>query len=104
MSYAVIQLTGKQYKVSEGEKLTVGRLTAKEGETITVTDVLLTSKGENTVVGTPLVAGASVTLKVMLHDRAPKIRVAKFKAKSRYRKVQGHKQPQTQVEVVAIKN
>ncbi len=103
MSYAVIQLTGKQYKVSEGEKLTVGRLEAKEGETITVTDVLLTTTGDDTIVGTPLVAGASVTLKVLIHDRAAKIRVAKFKAKSRYRKVQGHKQLQTQVEVVSIK-
>jgi large subunit ribosomal protein L21 len=103
MTYAIIQLTGKQYKVSEGETLIVGTLEAKEGETVTITDVLLTSNGTKATVGTPLVKGAEVTLKVVEHNRAPKIRVAKYKAKSRYRKVYGHKQPQTVVEVVKIK-
>ncbi len=103
MSYAIIQIAGKQYKVSEGDKVTVARLDAEAGKTIKVTDVLLASDGKKVAIGTPLVAGAEVTIKVTEHNRAPKIRVAKFKSKSKYRKVQGHKQPQTVIEVTKIK-
>ena len=103
MSYAIIQIGGKQYKVSEGDKITVARLETEEGKTIKVTDVLLASDGKEVKIGEPLVAGAEVSLKVTEHNRAPKIRVAKYKSKSKYRKVQGHKQPQTVVEVTKIK-
>ena len=103
MSYAIIQIAGKQYKVSEGEKVTVARLDAQEGDTLTITDVLATSNGSTTTFGEPLVAGAEVSIKVAEHNRAPKIRVVKYKSKSRYRKVTGHKQLQTVVEVLKIK-
>lgn len=103
MSYAIIQIAGKQYKVSEGEKVTVARLDAQEGDTLTITDVLATSNGSITTFGEPLVAGAEVSIKVAEHNRAPKIRVVKYKSKSRYRKVTGHKQLQTVVEVLKIK-
>lgn len=103
MSYAIIQIAGKQYKVSEGDKITVARLEAEEGETIKISDVLLTSNGTDVTVGEPLVSGAEVSLKVAEHSRAPKIRVVKYKSKSKYRKVTGHKQPQTVVEVIKIK-
>lgn len=103
MSYAIIQIAGKQYKVSEGDKITVARLEAEEGATITITDVLLAATGTDVKVGEPLVAGAEVAVKVTEHSRAPKIRVVKYKSKSKYRKVTGHKQPQTVVEVLKIK-
>lgn len=103
MSYAIIQIAGKQYKVSEGDKITVARLEAEEGETVKISDVLLTSNGTDVTVGEPLVSGAEVSLKVAEHNRAPKIRVVKYKSKSKYRKVTGHKQPQTVVEVIKIK-
>lgn len=103
MSYAIIQISGKQYKVSEGDKITVARLEAAEGETIKISDVLLTSNGTDVTVGEPLVSNAEVSIKVTEHSRAPKIRVVKYKSKSKYRKVTGHKQPQTVVEVIKIK-
>lgn len=103
MSYAIIQIAGKQYKVSEGDKVTVARLEAEEGKTIKVTDVLMTSDGKSVTIGEPLVSGAEVTIKVSEHNRAKKIRVVKYKSKSKYRRVQGHKQLQTVVEVLKIK-
>jgi large subunit ribosomal protein L21 len=67
-----------------------------------VADVLLVTSGDKTTVGTPVVAKASVKLEVLVHEKGEKIRVATFKAKSRYRKVKGHRQALTQVKVVSI--
>jgi large subunit ribosomal protein L21 len=103
MKYAIIQLAGKQYKVSEGDTLTVNRLINKEGEEFTTSDVLMTADGDKVEIGTPLLPKSSVTLKVVVHQAGDKIRVAKYKAKSRYRRVYGHRQPETQVQVVSIK-
>ncbi len=103
MKYAVIQLAGKQYKVTEGETLTVNSLNLEEGKELKVSDVLLTADGDKAEVGAPLIKNAAVTLKVVSNQRGEKIRVAKYKAKSRYRKVHGHRQYETTVEVVSIK-
>lgn len=102
MKYAVIQIAGKQYRVEPGQELTVNHLDAEEGKNIEVSDVLLTVDGDTVAIGAPLVKGATVTLKVKSHQRADKVRVAKYKAKSRYRRVYGHRQPETTVEVVSI--
>lgn len=100
--YAIIQLLGKQYQVAEGEQIIVDKLDKKDGEKLEVTDVLLIKNEQEVLVGQPLVDKAKVQLKVIKQQRADKIRVARFKAKSRYRKVYGHKQPQTVLEVVSI--
>lgn len=102
MKYAIIQLAGKQLRVAEGDQLTVTRLEAKEGEELKISDVLLTADGEKVVVGTPLIDKALVTLKVVSHDKGDKIRVAKYRAKSRYRRVRGFRPSETTVEVVKI--
>jgi large subunit ribosomal protein L21 len=102
MKYAVIQLSGKQYKVAEGDQLTVNSLDAKEGEELKISDVLLTADGDKLQIGTPLVNKAVVTLKVMTHGKGDKIRVAKFRSKSRYRRVHGHRQHETVVQVTKI--
>ncbi len=107
MSYAVVQLLGKQFKVEEGKTFTTDRVTDKnEGDTFTVSDVLLVADETNKTkakVGTPTVKGAKVTLKVVKHGRGKKIRVLKYKSKSKYRKVIGHKQHQSTLEVIKIK-
>ena len=92
MNYAIIQLQGKQYAVSEGDELTFDRLDSVAGDKVKITDVLFISSDKGTKVGTPTVAGASVTLEIKDHTKGDKIRVAKFKSKSRYRKVYGHRQ------------
>lgn len=101
-NYAIIQIAGKQYRVSEGEQLIVDHLDVEPGAKVTVSDVLLVKNGETVLVGQPLVEGATVTLTEANHFKGEKIRVATFKAKSRYRKVHGHRQHQTQVTVQKI--
>ena len=104
MSYAVIQIVGKQFKVSEGDVITTDRIVDKEvGETIEVTDVLLVADEKSSTVGTPTVKGAQVTLEVVEHNKGKKIQVLKYKSKSRYRKLIGHRQYQSYLKVVKIK-
>lgn len=102
MTYAIIQLQGKQYRVSEGDTFDVDRL-AGEDKKLTVSDVLLVNKDGKISLGQPLVAGASVTLEVKQELKGEKIRVFKYKSKSRYRKTRGHRQALTRVSVSAIK-
>lgn len=100
--YAIIQLLGKQIRVTTGDKLVVDRLPIAEGESFEVKEVLMVANGDDVQFGQPLVEKASVTLKVLSHGRAAKIRVATYKSKSKERKVNGHRQPQSTVEVVKI--
>lgn len=103
MSYAVIQIAGKQYKVAEGQQLVIDSIPGEADSTIEVADVLMTSIDGKLNLGLPTVKGAKVALKIVSHGRSKKLRVAKYKAKSRYRKVHGHRQTQTTVEVTSIK-
>jgi len=100
--FAIIQLSGKQFLVEEGMSLIVPRLTTEEGEKLTIPDVLLTNDGTTCSVGTPILAGASVTASVDKQQRAKKIRVATYKAKSRYRRVLGHRQPESVITIEKI--
>ncbi|MDO5561156.1 MAG: 50S ribosomal protein L21 [bacterium] len=102
MKYAVIALQGKQYKVSEGDKLTVDLLDQEVGKTFDVSDVLLLNDEGKITVGTPLVEKAKVTLKVLESGKDEKLLVGKYKSKSKYRKVIGHRQRITNLEVVKI--
>jgi large subunit ribosomal protein L21 len=102
MKYAVVKLLGKQYRVEEKQLLTIDRLPQEENEKITLSEVLLVADGENVKVGSPLVAGASVKATVVSHSKGDKIRVATFKAKSRQRKVRGHRQLETTLSIDTI--
>ena len=101
--YAIIKLSGKQFKVAEGDEFITDRLGQDEGETFSTEEDLLVHDGKKAKVGQPFVKGAEVELKVKAHQRSKKLRVAKYKAKSRYRRVKGHRQPQSVVEIVSIK-
>jgi len=100
--HAVVQIGSKQYLVKEGDNIKTEKLELKEGEILTVKDVLLTHDGEKTQVGSPFVDGASVELTFNGTSKGVKIRVAKFKAKSRYRRVMGHRQLESNLTVKAI--
>lgn len=102
MTYAVIQVQGKQFIVEEGDELVVDRMESKAQEKITIPDVLLIKNEKQTLIGNPTVAKASVTALVKDHHKGEKIRVAKYKSKSRYRKVRGHRQLQTTLIVEKI--
>ncbi len=100
--YAIIRTGGKQYRVSEGDVLNVEKLNVEEGQEVVFDDVLTVANDGDVKVGTPTVAGAKVTAKVAKQGKADKIFVFKYRAKSNYRKRQGHRQPFTQVEITSI--
>ncbi len=87
MTYAIIRFGGKQFKVSEGDKFHSPRLEDPKNE------VLLFDDGENIEIGTPILEGHEVKLEKIEDGRDRKIRVGRYKSKSRYRKIKGHKQP-----------
>ena len=100
--YAVIELGGKQFLVKKGDKITAEKIETKVGDSLKITKVLLTHDGKETKIGQPYVEKASVELVLDSVGRGEKIRVAKFKAKSRYRKVLGHRQSESYLTVKAI--
>ena len=103
MQHAIIVTGGKQYRVAEGDLLFVEKLPAEAGDTVTFDQVLAVVDGEKEpIIGTPTVAGATVTAKVVKNGKGKKVRVFKYKAKKNYRRRQGHRQPYTQVQIDAI--
>jgi large subunit ribosomal protein L21 len=99
---AVVKISGKQYRVAEGQRLTVDRLSHAVGEELTFDQVLLLSDGDRTEIGTPLVDGAAVTARVVAATRGPKIVVFKYKAKKRYRRSSGARADQSLLQVVSV--
>lgn len=102
MKYAVIQTGGKQYRVAEGDILSVERLDSDKDQKITFNEVLLYTNDGSAKVGTPFVDGISVAAIVVDHLKGEKIRIAKYKAKARYRRVTGHRQSLTKIKIEAI--
>lgn len=100
--YAIIETGGKQYRVSEGDVLIIEKLDINEGETVEFNRVLTVVKESELILGKPVVADAKVTAKVLEHGKGKKILVFKYKAKSNYRKRQGHRQPFTKVVIEKI--
>jgi large subunit ribosomal protein L21 len=98
----VIKTGGKQYHVSEGDKLEVESLGAAPGDSIEFSEVLMLRDGETVEVGTPLISGAKVTATVLEHGRGKKIRIIKFKRRKHYRRQAGHRQNYTRVEITGI--
>ena len=100
--YAVLKTGGKQYKVSEGDVIFVEKLEADVDSTIELTEVLAVANDDGLKVGSPMVEGAKVVCKVLAQDKAKKIIVFKYKAKKDYRKKQGHRQPNTKLQIEQI--
>ena len=102
MLYAVIRTGGKQYRVSAGEKIKVEQIPADVGAEIALDQVLMVGEGESVSIGTPLLAGARVTAKVVAHGRGPKIKIFKMRRRKHYQKHQGHRQNYTEIEISCI--
>lgn len=100
--YAVIRTGGKQYRVSEGERLRVEKLDGAVGDSLSFDQVLMLG-GEKVQIGKPLIAGAKVTAEIIAQDRAKKIIVYKYRRRKNYRRKAGHRQPFTELKVTAIK-
>ncbi len=100
--YAIVETGGKQYRVTEGLTLDVERLEAAEGGRVELNRVLMLGDGDNVTVGKPLIEGARVLATVKENGRGKKIVVFKYKAKVRYRRKNGHRQPFTTLSIDKI--
>jgi large subunit ribosomal protein L21 len=102
MKYAVVTSGGKQYKVTQGQVLELDKINAEQGANYLLDKVLLSVDGDTVQVGTPYLDNTAVIAKVLEQVKGDKVRVAKFKAKSRYRKVQGFRAQLTKVEITNL--
>ena len=100
--YAIIETGGKQYRVSEGDVINVELLAADVDSTIEIDRVLAVGEGESIKVGSPVVEGAKVVLKVLEHGKGKKVIVFHYKPKKNIRKKNGHRQPFTKVQIEKI--
>lgn len=100
--YAVIKTGGKQYRVSQGDRLKVESIDAEQGADISLDQVLMVGEGDSVNVGTPLIANASVSARVLEHGRAKKVRIIKFRRRKHHRKQMGHRQNYTELEITGI--
>lgn len=100
--YAVFKTGGKQYRASQGDRLRVERLDVGVGDTVEFDQVLLVGAGTELTIGSPLVAGGKVQGTVTAQGRGKKIEVVKFKRRKNYRRLHGHRQYYTEVEITSI--
>ena len=101
--YAIVEISGKQYKVQEGDIVFVDRLeNEEEGNKVTFDRVLMISDDKKVTIGQDTVKGAKVEASVVGHGKAKKIVVYKYKAKKNYRRTQAHRQPYTKIQIEKI--
>ena len=100
--YAVIKTGGKQYRVSDGEKLKVEKLLADVDSELVIDQVLAVGNGDDIKLGSPLLAGASVKAKILSHGRAEKVTIFKLRRRKHYKKHQGHRQSYTEIQITSI--
>lgn len=100
--YAIVNIFGRQHKVSEGAKIKVNYTTAEVGSECTFSEVLLMKDGEDVKVGAPILENAKVTASVAAHGRDPKILVFKYLRKNKLKKTKGHRQDYSVLHVKSI--
>ena len=100
--YAVIKTGGKQYQVKVGDVVFIEKIEGEDGATVTFDEVLAIGGDDKFAAGTPTVAGASVSAKILGQTKGKKIIIFKMKPKKGYRNKNGHRQPYTKVEITSI--
>ena len=100
--YAVVKTGGKQYRVTKDDTILVEKLEANEGQTVTLSDVMLLGDGDKVTVGTPVVTDASVEAQVVSQTRGPKIIIFRRKRRKNHRRTQGHRQDLTLLKITDI--
>ena len=101
--YAIINISGKQYKATSGARLRIPKQDGETGTSLTFDKILLINDGKNTKVGEPILKGASVTGTIIEHGRNKKILVYKKKRRKGYQRKNGHRQWFTEIEFGTIK-
>lgn len=100
--YAVVKTGGKQYKVSEGDVVRVEKLAGDPGEDIVIDKVLMVTGDDKPLFGRPFLENASVTATIVKQDRKRKILVFHKKRRKGYKKMNGHRQPFTELKITGI--
>ena len=100
--FAIFEIGGKQYKVSEGDIVYLEKINAQEGETVKFDKVLAISDNDGFTAGEPTVAGAYVEATAVKNGKNKKIVILRYKAKKNEKKKQGHRQPYTKVQITKI--
>ena len=100
--YAIVEISGKQFKVEKKQKLFVNRLEADEGKKVSFDNVLMVNDGSKMSVGSPKVSGAQVDAKVLKHLKSDKVIVFKKKRRKGYKVKNGHRQAITEIEISDI--
>ncbi|MDP0491207.1 MAG: 50S ribosomal protein L21 [Verrucomicrobiota bacterium JB023] len=102
MPYAVIKTGGKQYRVSEGDQISVEKLDVEVGSETSFDNVLLVNDGSSIRIGTPAIDGASVSAKVLEQERGKKEVAFKFRRRKGYHKTKGYRRLTTKIEITGI--
>jgi len=102
MKEAIIKIGSQQVLVTEGQKISVRKVTAVAGETMMLDDVLAIIDGSSVTIGKPTVSGAKVEAMIDSQDKGKKIDVYRYRAKSRYRKHTGKRMPETTLTIKSI--
>ncbi len=100
--YAILETGGKQYRVSEGDVITIEKIPGEAGDAVEFDKVLLLSNAGDVKVGSPYIDGAKISGEIVETGKGKKVIVFKFKSKKDYRKKQGHRQPFTSVEITSL--
>lgn len=100
--FAIIETGGKQYRVQQGDVIYVEKLDVNVGDTVEFKEILAVGSGSDVTFGSPVLTHVTVAAKVIEQGKGPKIIVFRYKAKSRYRKKNGHRQPFTKVAIESI--
>ena len=100
--YAIVNISGKQYKATQGAKLRISRQPGESGAKLSFEEILLINNGDSTQIGEPNVGGAKITATILNHGRERKILIYKKKRRKGYQRKNGHRQWYTDVEVQKI--
>lgn len=100
--FAIVRVNGKQYLATKGGRLVVDRMAGKEGATVSLSEVLMTSDGKTAQVGTPTLKGETVSAKIVAHPRGPKGQAFRYARKKRVRRLKGYRAAQTELEVTSL--
>jgi large subunit ribosomal protein L21 len=100
--YAVVKTGGKQYKVAKDDKIVVDRLEAEAGSNLVLDQVLMVANGDQVDVGAPTVKDAVVGATVLRHTRGDKIMVFRRKRRKNFRRIRGHRQDLTLLQITDI--
>jgi large subunit ribosomal protein L21 len=95
--YAIVEIAGKQFKVTKDQYIYTPKINSEEGSSITFDQILLLDQGGNLTIGEPTVAGAKISGKVLAHVKGDKVLVFKKKRRKGYKKLQGHRQDYTKI-------